>query len=60
MTFKKTYPPLIEGLLSHLHDATPPGSNPPEIHETHISWVLLAGDIAYKIKKPVNFGFVNF
>lgn len=60
MTVKKTYPPLIEGLLSHLHDATPPGSKPPEIQETHISWVLLAGDIAYKIKKPVNFGFVNF
>ncbi len=28
--------------------------------ETHISWVLLTGDYAYKIKKPVDFGFVNF
>jgi aminoglycoside phosphotransferase family enzyme/predicted kinase len=28
--------------------------------ETHISWVLLTGSFAYKIKKPVNFGFVNF
>ncbi|MCQ8105587.1 AAA family ATPase [Methylomonas sp. SURF-2] len=28
--------------------------------ETHISWVLLAGDFAYKIKKPVDFGFLNF
>lgn len=28
--------------------------------ETHISWVLLAGDYAYKIKKPVNLGFVDF
>jgi aminoglycoside phosphotransferase family enzyme/predicted kinase len=28
--------------------------------ETHISWVLLTGDYAYKIKKPVNFGFVDF
>ena len=24
--------------------------------ETHISWVLLTGPYAYKIKKPVNFG----
>ncbi len=28
--------------------------------ETHISWVILTGDWAYKLKKPVNFGFVNF
>jgi aminoglycoside phosphotransferase family enzyme/predicted kinase len=28
--------------------------------ETHISSVLLAGDCAYKLKKPVNFGFVDF
>jgi aminoglycoside phosphotransferase family enzyme/predicted kinase len=31
-----------------------------EVIETHISWVLLAGDSAYKIKKPVNLGFVDF
>jgi len=28
--------------------------------ETHISWVILTGDFAYKIKKPVDFGFLNF
>ncbi len=28
--------------------------------ETHISWVILTGEIAYKIKKPVNFGFLDF
>jgi aminoglycoside phosphotransferase family enzyme/predicted kinase len=28
--------------------------------ETHISWVLLAGEFAYKIKKPVDFGFLDF
>nr|WP_245399802.1 bifunctional aminoglycoside phosphotransferase/ATP-binding protein [Atopomonas sediminilitoris] len=28
--------------------------------ETHISWVLLTGPFAYKIKKPVDFGFLNF
>ncbi|SDI09352.1 bifunctional aminoglycoside phosphotransferase/ATP-binding protein [Pseudomonas panipatensis] len=28
--------------------------------ETHISWVLLTGTYVYKIKKPVNFGFLDF
>jgi len=28
--------------------------------ETHISWVILTGQYAYKIKKPVDFGFLNF
>ena len=28
--------------------------------ETHISTVLLAGDYAYKIKKPVDLGFLDF
>jgi aminoglycoside phosphotransferase family enzyme/predicted kinase len=28
--------------------------------ETHISWVLLAGRYAYKIKKAVNLGFLDF
>ena len=31
-----------------------------ELIETHISWVLLAGDRVYKIKKPVNLGFLDF
>ncbi|MFI4954730.1 MAG: AAA family ATPase [Gammaproteobacteria bacterium] len=28
--------------------------------ETHISWIFLTGTYAYKIKKPVNFGFVDY
>ena len=28
--------------------------------ETHISWVFLAGDFAYKVKKPLDFGFLDF
>lgn len=28
--------------------------------QTHISWVILTGNHAYKIKKPVDFGFVDF
>lgn len=31
-----------------------------EVIETHISWVLLTGPYAYKIKKPMNFGFLDF
>lgn len=31
-----------------------------ELVETHISWVLLTGEIAYKVKKPVDFGFLDF
>jgi uncharacterized protein len=28
--------------------------------ETHISWVFLADEFAYKVKKPVDLGFVDF
>ena len=31
-----------------------------QLIETHISWVLLTGAYAYKIKKPVDMGFLDF
>ena len=31
-----------------------------QLIETHISWVILTGPYAYKIKKPVNLGFLDF
>ena len=31
-----------------------------ELIETHISWVFLAGEYVYKVKKPVNLGFLDF
>ena len=31
-----------------------------ETIETHISWVLLAGEFVYKIKKPLDLGFLDF
>jgi aminoglycoside phosphotransferase family enzyme/predicted kinase len=51
-------PPLIAALMqprryAHAVDAV-------ELIETHISWVLLAGEYAYKIKKPVALGFLDF
>lgn len=51
--------PLIDALLDpavYPHPVTEP------IHhiQTHISHVLLTGDYAYKIKKPVNLGFLDY
>ena len=31
-----------------------------DVLQTHISWILLAGDFAYKIKKPVRLVFLDF
>lgn len=31
-----------------------------KVLQTHISWVLLTGPYAYKFKKPVNLGFLDF
>jgi hypothetical protein len=32
----------------------------PELVETHISWLILAGDFVYKIKKPLKLDFLDF
>lgn len=50
--------PLIAGLLNPAAYAHPVAET--RLIETHISWVILAGDYAYKIKKPINFGFLDF
>ncbi len=52
-------PPLIRTLLANpaCYDHA---VQKPELIETHISWVLLTGTFAYKIKKPVNPGFLDF
>ena len=31
-----------------------------ELLQTHISFVIIAGEFVYKFKKPVNFGFLDF
>ncbi len=31
-----------------------------ELMQTHASWVLICEDVVYKIKKPVNFGFLDY
>ena len=40
--------------------AYPGGVQGVELAETHISWVFLAGDCAYKFKKPLDLGFLDF
>ncbi len=48
---------LVERLRARLAAEMPGGG---EVIETHISRVLLAGDCAYKFKKPVRLGFLDF
>ena len=48
---------LIQSLALALEKET---SQPVLLLETHISWVLVAGDFAYKFKKAVKFDFVDF
>ena len=31
-----------------------------ELHETHASWVFLAGELAYKVKKPIVLPFLDY
>ena len=35
-------------------------SEPIGFVQTHVSYVLLTGDFVYKLKKPVNFGFLDY
>jgi aminoglycoside phosphotransferase family enzyme/predicted kinase len=51
-------PELIQSLSEPAPYPHPVG--PIQVIETHISWLLLTGEFAYKIKKPVNFGFLDF
>ena len=52
------HPPLVQAMLDpSFYPHRPKGV---ELVETHISWVFLTGDLAYKVKKPVDFGFLDF
>ncbi len=53
-----SHPPLIAALLAPAAYPHPAASV--RLIETHISWVLIAGDYAYKLKKPVDLGFLDF
>ena len=49
-------------LLAALSDPAAYPHRPPGVttKQTHISMVFLAGDRVYKVKKPVDFGFLDF
>jgi uncharacterized protein len=52
-------PTLIQQMLQpgfYPHEVT----EPIQLIQTHISYVLLTGNYAYKLKKAVNFGFLDF
>src|SRR5215213_8479311 len=48
---------LVEGLLRP--EAYPWRPTTVELVETHISWVFLSGERVVKVKKPVDYGFVD-
>lgn len=54
----KRFEPVIRALLKP--EAYPHPVADLQLLETHLSWVILTGPYAYKIKKPVAFGFVDF
>src|SRR5579859_5810041 len=61
------YAPTVErgALGEHMPDllrqaAFPHPAPDTRLIETHISWVILAGAFVYKIRKPVDFGFLDF
>jgi uncharacterized protein len=52
------FPPLIQALTEPSRYAHP--VDRVQVLQTHISWVILTGRYAYKIKKPLDLGFLNF
>lgn len=56
---KNQLSPLIEAMLQpgfYPHPVT----SPVQLIQTHVSYVFLTGDYAYKVKKTVNFGFLDY
>ena len=52
----------MPALIRSLHDPAcyDHAAGPVRLIETHISWILLTGEFAYKIKKPLDLGFLDF
>ncbi len=51
-------PPLVEAMLRP--EFYPESSAHVEFKQTHISYVFIASDFVYKIKKPVNYAFLDY
>lgn len=54
--------PRLEALIRDLSDPASYPHQPPSVQviQTHISVVFIAGDLVYKVKKPLNLGFLDF
>ena len=57
-TMDTNLPPLIQALLQP--QRYPGAVERVDLVQTHISWVLLAGEFAYKVKKPLKLPFLDF
>ena len=59
---KQMTPLTLSELIAELTDpaAYPYSVDEVEVRQTHISAVFLAGDYVYKVKKPVDYGFLDF
>lgn len=55
-------PPQTQQVLDFLGDPASYDHHPATVtlHQTHASWVFVASPYVYKIKKPVDFGFMDF
>src|SRR5690242_11475973 len=49
---------LLDSLLQP--DAYPQATSTVQLIQTHVSYLFLTDQYVYKIKKPVDFGFLNF
>lgn len=58
----KTFEPTIEAKTAFLRAPAnyPHGPAAVRVEETHMSWVFLAGDRVFKMKKPVRYPFLDF
>ena len=54
--------PALQEKVAFLSDARSYGAavEEVEVRETHMSWVFLAGDYVFKLKKPVRFPYLDF
>lgn len=56
--YNESLPQLIKALLEP--ESYPHSAQHIELIETHISWLLLAGEFVYKIKKPITLPFLDY
>jgi uncharacterized protein len=52
------FPPLVQAMLDP--SFYPHHPRQVDLVQTHISYLFLCGDLVYKVKKPVDFGFLDF